>query len=92
MPSHHHLTSGGNDAPSRVEAADPVVRNARIFTGDPARPHAAGLAASNGRITAVGDEADVAGLVGPGTRSSTPSGAGLSPDSMIHTSTSSEVG
>jgi predicted amidohydrolase YtcJ len=50
------------------EAADLVLRNARIFTGDPARPHATALAASNGRIAAVGDEVDVAALIGPGTR------------------------
>jgi predicted amidohydrolase YtcJ len=49
-------------------AADLVLRNGRIFTGDRARPHAAALAVSNGRITAVGDEADVAALIGPGTR------------------------
>ena len=48
--------------------ADLVLRNARIFTGDPRRPHAGALAASDGRITAVGEEADVAGLVGPHTQ------------------------
>jgi predicted amidohydrolase YtcJ len=53
---------------AKSDAADLVVRNARIFTGDPARPHAAALAASHGRITAIGDEADVAGLIGPATR------------------------
>src|ERR1700722_6021709 len=53
-------------APS--EAADLVLRNARIFTGDPARPQAGALAASNGSITAVGKESDVAALIGPGTR------------------------
>jgi predicted amidohydrolase YtcJ len=49
-------------------SADLVLRNARIFTGDAARPHAAVLAVSHGRITAVGEEADVAALIGPDTR------------------------
>jgi predicted amidohydrolase YtcJ len=50
------------------DSADLVLRNARIFTGDPALPHAGALAVSNGRINAVGDESDVAALIGPGTR------------------------
>ena len=39
---------------------DLVVRNARIWTADPARPWATALAASGGRITAVGEDHDVA--------------------------------
>lgn len=39
---------------ARPSAADLVLRNARIFTGDPAQPHASALAASNGLIFAVG--------------------------------------
>ena len=50
------------------DAADLILRNARIFTGNPMRSHADALAASNGRITAVGSEADVAALIGPDTR------------------------
>jgi hypothetical protein len=38
----------------RPSAADLVLRNARIFTGDPAQAHASSLAASNGLIFAVG--------------------------------------
>jgi len=51
-----------------ARTADLVLRNGRISTGDPARPEAAALAVSAGRITAVGDEGDVAALIGPGTR------------------------
>ena len=54
--------------PGTAGTADLVLRNGRIFTGDPARPEAAALAVSGGRLTAVGDEADVAALTGPGTR------------------------
>ena len=38
---------------------DLVVRNARIWTADPARPWATALAVSGGRITAVGEDHDV---------------------------------
>jgi len=51
-----------------ARTADLVLRNGRISTGDPARPEAAALAVSAGRITAVGDEGNVAVLIGPGTR------------------------
>ncbi|MFD6415174.1 amidohydrolase [Streptomyces sp. NPDC060194] len=48
--------------------ADLVVRNAKVFTGDPARPGAAGLAVRDGRIAALGDDHELAPLVGPDTR------------------------
>ena len=54
--------------PGTAGSADLVRRSGRIFTGDPARPQAAALAVSAGRITAVGDEADIAALAGLGTR------------------------
>jgi len=47
---------------------DLVLRNARIHTGDPARPAASALAVRDGIIVRVGTEHDVAVLVGPGTR------------------------
>ncbi|MFF5635839.1 amidohydrolase [Streptomyces sp. NPDC012825] len=50
------------------DAAELVVRNARIHTGDPEHPAATALAVRAGRITAIGDEADVARHVGPRTR------------------------
>ena len=42
------------------EPADLVVRNARIFTGDPRRQAASALAICDGVITAIGDDHDVA--------------------------------
>ncbi|AZM93962.1 amidohydrolase [Streptomyces sp. W1SF4] len=48
--------------------ADLVVRNAKVSTGDPARPAAAGVAVRDGRILALGDDNDLAGLIGPATR------------------------
>lgn len=54
--------------PGARDAADLVVRNGRIYTGDSARPYAAAVAVRDGRITAVGDDATVAPMVGPKTR------------------------
>ncbi|WP_338678003.1 amidohydrolase [Streptomyces sp. SCSIO 30461] len=51
-----------------AEGADVVLRNARIHTGDPSRPAATALAVHGGRITAIGDDAEVAARVGPRTR------------------------
>ena len=48
--------------------ADVVVRNARVFTGDPARPAATATAIRDGVFVAIGDDHDVAPYVGPATR------------------------
>ncbi|MEU2281639.1 amidohydrolase [Streptomyces sp. NPDC013178] len=59
----------GGLVPQAVDnRADLVVRNAKIHTGDPGRPHAEALAICDGVITVVGDDKDVAGHVGPGTK------------------------
>jgi predicted amidohydrolase YtcJ len=50
------------------DAADIIVRNAKIHTGDPRLPQAEAIAIRDGVITAVGDDKDVAGQVGPATR------------------------
>jgi len=50
------------------DAADLVVRNAKIHTGDPGRPHAAAIAVRDGVITVVGDDKDVVPHVGPATK------------------------
>ncbi|GAB2712342.1 amidohydrolase [Kitasatospora kifunensis] len=50
------------------QAADLVVRNAKVYTGDPMRPRASAIAIRAGLITAIGDDADVIPQVGPGTR------------------------
>lgn len=47
--------------------ADVVVRNAKIYTGDRGRPHAGALAIRDGRVLVVGDDAEVAPVVGPAT-------------------------
>lgn len=49
-------------------AADLVVRNAKIHTGDPRRPQAEAIAVRDGVITVVGDDKDVAGQVGAATK------------------------
>ncbi|MDX3850807.1 amidohydrolase [Streptomyces sp. AK02-01A] len=49
-------------------AADLVVRNAKIHTGDPGRPQAEAIAIRDGVITVVGDDNDVASQVGPATK------------------------
>ncbi|MFJ6837897.1 amidohydrolase [Streptomyces sp. NPDC091209] len=50
------------------QPADLVLRNAKIFTGDPRCPAATALAVRNGSLTAVGGDREVAPLVGPRTR------------------------
>ncbi|MGK4584885.1 amidohydrolase [Kitasatospora sp. HPMI-4] len=58
----------GGLVPRAVEdVADVVVRNAKIYTGDVRRPQAGALAIRDGLVTAVGDDADVAPLIGPST-------------------------
>lgn len=47
--------------------ADLAVRNGRIYTSDPARRLAQSFAVSGGRFVAVGDDAEIEGLVGPDT-------------------------
>nr|WP_316785000.1 amidohydrolase [Streptomyces sasae] len=49
-------------------AADLVVRNAKIHTGDPVRPQAEAIAIRDGVITVVGGDDDIASHVGPGTK------------------------
>ncbi|MFI7609466.1 amidohydrolase [Micromonospora sp. NPDC049366] len=53
---------------STNHVADVVVRNAKIYTGDPARPQASAVAIKDGKVTLVGDDADVAGLISTQTR------------------------
>ena len=48
--------------------ADVVVRNAKIYTGDPQRPQASAIAIKDGKVTAVGDDADIAPLISARTR------------------------
>src|SRR6185369_12306981 len=48
--------------------ADLVLKSAKIWTGDPARPEAEALAVRGGRIVAVGSDAEIAKLQGPSTK------------------------
>ena len=50
------------------DAADLVVRNAKIHTADPRRPHAEAIAVRDGVITVVGDDNDVAPHIGTATK------------------------
>ncbi len=83
---------GGLVPQATDDAAELVVRNASIHTGDPRRPHAEALAVRGGVITVVGDDKDVAPHVGPATKVSgpprrwwTPSAGGWSRDSTTPT-------
>lgn len=54
-------------AKAKVQA-DLVVTDARIVTGDPAKPEASAIALKGDEILAVGTDAEVAALAGPKTR------------------------
>ena len=70
-----------------AEAADLIVRGGKITTMDPAMSEATALAVRDGRFLAVGSDADVEGLAGPGTRVIDAGGQRVVPglnDSHIH--------
>ncbi|MFE6227870.1 amidohydrolase [Streptomyces sp. NPDC057854] len=68
-PSTSMPVAGLVPAPRReLEHADLLVRNAKVFTGDPDRPGARAVAIRDGRVVALGDDHDLAALVGPGTK------------------------
>ncbi|WP_306918415.1 MULTISPECIES: amidohydrolase [unclassified Arthrobacter] len=50
------------------QTADTIVRNAKVFTGDPARPHASAVAIKDGKVLVVGDDADIAKVTGSATK------------------------
>ena len=78
------MTSG---AAASEAPADLVVSGGTVITLDPARPRATALAVRAGRIVRVGGDADVAGLVGPGTRRIDLAGAAVLPgltDAHVH--------
>jgi hypothetical protein len=53
--------------PSDPRDADLIVRNARVYTMEPATPQAQAFAVRDGRIVAVGSNETVGGLAGKGT-------------------------
>ncbi len=68
-------------------AADLIIRNARIWTVNPAQPEADALAVLNGRFVAVGTEAQVMPWQGPHTRMIDAQGRRLLPgfnDAHVH--------
>ncbi|WP_086823505.1 amidohydrolase [Streptomyces sp. NRRL B-24572] len=68
-PSTSMPVAGLVPAPRRESVpADLLVRNAKVFTGDPDRPEARAVALRDGRVAALGDDHDLAHLVGPGTK------------------------
>lgn len=69
--------------------ADLVLTSAKIWTGDPSRPEAQALAVRNGRIIAVGTDAEIEKLRGAGTRTIDAKGRRVVPgfiDSHTHMS------
>src|SRR5687768_10187177 len=56
-----------NEKPAQ-DAADLVLKNARIYTVDTALPWAGSLAIDGGKITAVGSDEQVAPFIGENTR------------------------
>ncbi|MFB7620171.1 amidohydrolase [Kitasatospora sp. NPDC056181] len=67
-PSTSMPVAGLVPAPREDAQADLLVRNAKVFTGDAARPGARAVAIRDGRVVALGDDHDLAHLVGPSTR------------------------
>jgi predicted amidohydrolase YtcJ len=55
------------DGPGTGQPAQLVLRGGDVHTMDPARPRASAVAIRGGKIVAVGGDAELAGLVGPGT-------------------------
>jgi hypothetical protein len=67
--------------------ADLIITNAKIYTMDPARPIASGLAIRDRKFLAVGDATELAGVDGPQTRVIDLGGQSILPglcDSHIH--------
>ena len=67
--------------------ADTIVRNANIITVDPRQPRAQALAIRDGKFVAVGNNEDIAGLAGSGTRTMNLDGLTVVPgfiDAHIH--------
>ena len=64
---------------ARAAAPERIIRGGSIVTVNPAQPTAAALAIADGKIIAVGDEADVLRLKGPNTEVSDLGGRTLVP-------------
>src|SRR5687768_4768700 len=62
------VVSGGAAAQPPAEPVSLAVVNARVWTGNPRRPWADGLAVRGDRVAAVGSSAEVRKLAGAGAR------------------------
>jgi len=81
------LAAAGAAAAADRPTADFIVEHARIWTVDPARPEAEAVAVLDGRIVAVGADAEVRAWQGPGTRIVDAGGRRLLPgfnDAHVH--------
>jgi predicted amidohydrolase YtcJ len=81
------LAASATDAPVKgfppaLPAADLVLRDASIATLDPLQPHAQALAVKDGKIVALGSDADIARYIGPHTKVMDLHGAFVAPGFM----------
>src|SRR6186997_2209108 len=53
---------------SHARPADTAFVNGKVWTGDPARPEARAVAVANGRVVAVGTDAEVRAAAGPAAK------------------------
>ena len=80
------MTASGSVS-GRIDGADLILVNGRIYTVDPAKPWAEALAIRGSRIVAVGTATDVNALTGPQTLTIDLKGAFVSPgfnDAHVH--------
>lgn len=68
--------------PPALPAADLVLRDASIATLDPLQPHVQALAVKDGKIAALGSDAEIARYIGPHTRVMDLHGAFVAPGFM----------
>jgi predicted amidohydrolase YtcJ len=71
-----------NGFPPTLAPADLVLQGASIATLDPLQPHAQALAVKDGRIAALGSDADIARYIGPHTKVMNLHGAFVAPGFM----------
>jgi hypothetical protein len=81
------LSTGAETSRAREQPADLVFTGGVVITLDPARPRATAVAVRDGRIVAVGGDAEVSGLAGPKTRRVALDGRAIVPgltDAHVH--------
>ncbi len=81
------MSASAGAAAATAPAADLIVRHAKVWTVNASQPEAQGVAVLNGRIVAVGSDADVLAWRGPHTRVVDAAGKRLLPgfnDAHVH--------